>query len=67
MDITMCKGKECPVKNRCYRYNENPELLQTVFVESPSIIDKGVFKCEMFWGKGNQQVLNTLLNILDSK
>ncbi len=30
-DITMCKGDDCPLKNRCYRLTEKPSERQSWF------------------------------------
>jgi len=67
MDITLCKGTKCPVKEKCHRYDENPEIDNPIFLVEPFVIDKGVFKCEMFWGESNQQVMGALLDILNGK
>jgi len=34
-DITMCQDKECPMKNKCYRYTAVPSMRQSYFAESP--------------------------------
>ena len=45
MDITMCKGKGCPIKEKCLRYKgQSYKLYQSYFMESP--YHKG--KCEFF-------------------
>ena len=33
-DICMCKGINCPLKDKCLRYNAKPSKLQTYFIES---------------------------------
>lgn len=45
-DISMCDDKDCPMKDKCYRYTapENP-FRQTYFWSSPR---KGN-TCEEFW------------------
>ena len=35
LDITMCFGKDCPIKNDCIRYVAKPEKYQSYFEESP--------------------------------
>lgn len=35
LDITMCFGKGCPLKNNCIRYVAKPEKYQSYFEESP--------------------------------
>jgi len=47
-DISMCSGKDCPLKDSCYRYTAEPsEYRQAYFASSPySFISK---KCLMYW------------------
>lgn len=35
LDITMCFGKDCPLKNDCIRYVAKPEKYQSYFEKSP--------------------------------
>lgn len=35
LDITMCFGEDCPLKNDCIRYVAKPEKYQSYFEESP--------------------------------
>ena len=47
-DITMCKGKDCPLKKKCYRYKTTAsEFRQSYFVDEP--YDKKKKKCDHFW------------------
>ena len=64
MDITKCKGTNCPLKDSCYRFTatEN-EVLQAYFVEPP--IKDG--KCEMYWGEQANEILNQLTDIMNNK
>lgn len=62
-DITMCEGKECPIKNQCYRYTANPSDYQSYFAESPWDGEK----CEMFWGENAQGIYEQLKSILNDK
>ena len=34
-DITMCKGEQCPMKERCYRFTATPSNYQSWFAEVP--------------------------------
>ena len=44
-DITMCEGKDCPLKETCYRYTAKPsEYLQSYFTEIP--YNKEENKCD---------------------
>lgn len=59
-DITMCKGGNCPLKEKCKRFTAtaNPDY-QSYFVEVP-------FKdgsCKMFWGDTQDSILQQLKNI----
>jgi hypothetical protein len=47
MDITLCKGGDCPLKEKCFRYTakSNSEY-QSYFVEPP--YDKGNKKCDYY-------------------
>ena len=33
LDICMCQGYKCPLKDECLRYKSKPEKLQTYFTE----------------------------------
>ena len=45
-DITMCAGKNCPLKDKCYRFTSNiNEYWQSYFTEEPIKNDD----CEYFW------------------
>jgi hypothetical protein len=45
-DITMCSGKDCPLKETCYRYTAKPsEYRQSYFLSPPN---KGK-KCDYYW------------------
>jgi hypothetical protein len=45
MDITKCKGEDCPIKESCKRFTAKESLMQSYFIESP--IEDG--KCKMYW------------------
>jgi len=47
-DITMCEGKDCPLKGSCQRYNDNPnKIKQSYFIKPPySFLKKN---CDMYW------------------
>lgn len=47
-DITMCRGKDCPKKDSCYRFTAKPnEWRQSYFLESPIDLEKNV--CKHYW------------------
>lgn len=58
-DITMCKGSDCPVKEKCYRHtaNEN-ELRQSYFMRPPYKMENGEFSCEMFWANNQTTIFD---------
>lgn len=44
-DISMCEGKDCPLKDKCYRFIATPDKYhQSYFTEPPYENDK----CEYF-------------------
>ena len=45
MDITMCKGTNCQLKEQCYRFTANRSMLQYYFATPP--IKDG--RCSHFW------------------
>lgn len=44
-DITKCDGRNCPMKERCYRYKAESGHRQAYFLSAPWT-DKG---CNHFW------------------
>lgn len=47
-DITMCTGKDCPKKERCYRFKATPNLIYQSFSDfKERRLEDG--SCEMFW------------------
>jgi len=47
-DIRMCSGKNCPLKDRCYRHNAPVnEFRQSYFGKEP--FSKEDDSCEYFW------------------
>jgi hypothetical protein len=47
-DISMCKGVDCKIRDKCYRYLAVPsEYVQSYFVESP--YDPKKKTCRYFW------------------
>jgi len=53
-DITLCKDKTCPHKERCYRFNAEPSLYQAYFINSPRKGDK----CFYYWGENAKEIWN---------
>lgn len=54
LDITKCPGKDCPLKETCYRYTATAsEYAQSYFVEPP--FNDG--KCNHYW-----EISNTMTN-----
>ena len=44
-DIAMCSGKDCPLKDSCYRYTSKPSYLQSYFSNIP--YKDG--ECDEYW------------------
>lgn len=52
-DIAMCKGTDCPFKDKCYRANAKPDpYWQSWFMEVP--YDKNTNSCEHYWERKNE-------------
>ena len=67
-DITCCSGKNCPVKEKCYRFTApTSEYRQSYFFTPPFEIKDGVFTCEMYWGKNTESIYKQLKDITDDK
>ena len=47
LDITMCPGGDCPLRQRCYRYRGIPEGRQDAFGAPPYDLASGT--CDSFW------------------
>ena len=45
VDITMCSGERCPLKQICYRHTATPSNYQSYFAQSPVLGGT----CEYFW------------------
>ena len=52
-DTTMCKGTNCNLKEKCYRYKATPSDWQSYFTEPPLKKDG---TCKYLLGFGNQMV-----------
>ena len=47
-DITKCEGKDCPLKETCYRFTVTAnEFRQSYFIETP--YNKETKTCEYLW------------------
>lgn len=50
-DITMCDGRYCPLKKKCYRFTAPKGIYQSYFLETP--YDKAFKKCAFFINNNN--------------
>jgi len=64
-DITKCKGTDCPIKEKCYRYTANIDGMQSWFVEVPFKIENNAFTCDMFWGENAERIFKQLNDVLN--
>ena len=50
-DITNCEGRQCELKDTCYRYTSEPsKFRQSYFCTPPLEINKdGEQECEYYW------------------
>ena len=57
-DITKCEGRQCELKDTCYRYTSKAsEFRQSYFCTPPlTINENGEQECEYYWpDKQNEQ------------
>lgn len=47
VDISMCSGKNCPLKEKCYRFKAKPNKFMQSYFTIPPIKEDGT--CEHFW------------------
>ena len=64
MDITMCKGGKCPLKEKCRRFTARQSMMQSYLTVPPFRIDRGKFICDMFWGDKSDYLFETLKSIM---
>ena len=67
MDITKCQAKDCPVKDKCYRFTSPASGRQSYFLDKPYEIKDGKFTCEAYWGDGEREILSQLEYIVNGK
>lgn len=60
----MCRSKECPIKDKCYRFTAKPSEYQYYFIESPFEINDDKFSCDMLWTKYNTITMDELKKIV---
>lgn len=49
-DITMCCNRDCPIRNKCYRYRAVPDDYQSfAFFKWQPVSDTNDEECEYFW------------------
>jgi len=61
MDITMCKGGDCPFKEKCKRFTAiADEHCQAWFIDIPYEDDK----CDMYWGDNQDGIYEQLKTIM---
>jgi hypothetical protein len=64
-DITMCHGFECPVKEKCKRFNVKPDKhWQAYFLSPPYEKTDNSFKCNFYWGDQAEAIWKDLENIM---
>jgi uncharacterized OB-fold protein len=47
-DISMCEGKNCPIKENCYRHRAMPTPMRQAYFTTPPY-DHATRTCGMFW------------------
>ena len=64
-DITMCSGKNCPLKRNCKRFTATPGMWQSYFSEPPYDWERKI--CKMFWNEHTDEIYNQLSDITNIK
>jgi|LakMenEpi03Aug12_release.lakeMendotaPanAssembly.Ray.scaffolds.fasta_scaffold09189_22 hypothetical protein len=64
MDITLCEGTNCPLKDQCFRHTAKPSEYQSYFTVVPFKIKNNEFKCHYLWTDNNEAVINNINSIL---
>ena len=54
-DITKCVGKDCPLKETCYRHIAPESCYQYYFTGTPGEVVDGEFKCEHYLETKNEK------------
>jgi len=68
MDITMCSGVGCRVKDKCYRFTaKRCEYMQSQFTNPPLKVENDILKCDMFWGENENKIYNSIEEIFNDK
>jgi hypothetical protein len=62
-DIAKCWGRECPVKEKCFRFTAKPSERQTYFANPP--MRDG--KCDFFWGDTQESIMKQLEDIVNNQ
>ena len=62
-DISKCSGKNCPIKEKCYRFTAQSGIRQS-YILPPFEIINNQFKCELFWGEQSESILDKLKDIM---
>lgn len=63
-DISMCSGKGCDLKEKCYRFTAKPSMWQTYFFGTPNTKPD---ECDHFWDNSdyNYDIKNNNTEELD--
>jgi hypothetical protein len=62
-DIAKCWGRECPVKEKCFRFTAKPSERQTYFANPPFIDGR----CDFFWGETQESIMQQLEDIVNNQ
>ena len=63
-DITTCSGKDCKIKDKCYRFTAVRCEFYDTWKNPPFEIKDNVFTCEMFWGDESESIYKSIKDIL---
>ena len=62
MDITMCFGGVCPIKESCYRFTAEPNEFRQAYFSTPPF-ENSTWK--MYWGEASESIFNQLKDIMN--
>ena len=67
-DITMCSGKGCRVKDKCYRFTaKRCEYGQSYFFNPPLKVKNDILVCDYFWGEESDRIYKSIEDIFNDK
>lgn len=67
MDISKCANKECPLRDKCWRFTAPDSPYRQAYADFEfKVNEKGEVKCEYFWDNKDYKDEHRMKNILES-